>query len=124
MDSNICADSANEISAFIRVYPWFQIKKTNYGGIMGNLRKLKDLVQELVEKGATSVEEVHKSIAALPLEVLESIEGLEEPAKGIKEIQQKTIGGVYDIIRQVNTKVAEIAEEIINKVEPKEDEED
>ena len=91
---------------------------------MGNLRKLKDLVQELVEKGATSVEEVHKSIAALPLEVLESIEGLEEPAKGIKEIQQKTIGGVYDIIRQVNTKVSEIAEELINKVEPAEDEED
>ena len=89
---------------------------------MSTLRELKDLVQEFVDKGATSVEEVHKSIAALPLEALESIKGLEEPAKGIKEIQQKTIGGVYDIIRQVNTKVAEIAEEIISKVEKKEDE--
>jgi hypothetical protein len=88
---------------------------------MGSLKDLKDLVQEMVDKGATSVEDVHKSIAALPLEVLESIEGLEDSAKGIKEIQQKTIGGVYDIIRKVNSKVAEIAEEIINKVESKDE---
>jgi len=88
---------------------------------MGELKKLKDLVQEMVDKGATSVEDVHKSIAALPLEVLEGIEGLEEPAKGIKEIQQKTIGGVYDIIRKVNSKVAEIADDIISKVEKKDE---
>lgn len=90
---------------------------------MGNLRKLKDLVQEAVDKGATTVEEVHQSIAELPLNVLEGIEGLEEPAKNIKEIRQKTIGGVYDIIRKVNAKVGEIAEEIISKVEGEEEEE-
>lgn len=84
---------------------------------MGGLRDLKDLVQEVVDKGATSVEEVHKAIAALPLEVLESISGLEEPAKNVKEIQQKSIGGVYDIIRKVNTKVSELAEDLISKVE-------
>lgn len=84
---------------------------------MGNLRKLKDLVQEVVDKGATSVEDVHKAIAALPLEVLESIESLEEPAKNVKDIQQKTIGGVYDIIRKVNNKVSELASDIIDKVE-------
>lgn len=84
---------------------------------MGGLRDLKDLVQEVVDKGATSVEEVHKAIAALPLEVLESISGLEEPAKNVKEIQQKSIGGVYDIIRKVNTKAAELAEDIISRVE-------
>ncbi len=88
---------------------------------MENVRKLKDLVQEFVDKGATSVEDIHKSIAALPLEALEGIEGIGESAKGIKEIQQKTIGGVYDIIRSVNNKVAEIAEEIISKVEKKDE---
>ncbi|HOC91404.1 MAG TPA: hypothetical protein PKH33_03435 [bacterium] len=91
---------------------------------MGTIRELKDLVQEFVDKGATSVEEIHLSIAKLPLEVLESIEGLEEPAKGIKDIQQKTIGGVYDIIRKVNAKAAEIAEEIIAKVEKKKEDEE
>ncbi|MFH1537840.1 MAG: hypothetical protein ABIH66_02705 [bacterium] len=91
---------------------------------MGALRKLKDLVQEAVDKGATTVEDVHKAIAALPLDVLESIEGLEEPAGKVKEIQQKSIGGVYDIIRKVNDKVAEIADEILDRVEEKKDEEE
>lgn len=88
---------------------------------MGNLRDLKDIVQEAVDKGATSVEEVHQAIAAMPLEVLERIEGIEEPAKNIKEIRQKTIGGVYDIIRKINNSVADIAEEIISKVEKDDD---
>ncbi len=90
---------------------------------MGNLKKLKDLVQETIDKGATSVEEVHQAIAAMPLDVLESIEVLEEPAKNIKEIRKKTIGGVYNIIRTINEKVADIADDIINRVE-KEDEEE
>ena len=88
---------------------------------MSKLRKLKDLVQEAVDKGATSVEDVHKAIAALPLDVLEGIESLEEPAQSIKDVQQKTIGGVYDIIRKVNDKVSEIAGDIIDKVEDREE---
>jgi polyhydroxyalkanoate synthesis regulator phasin len=90
---------------------------------MGNLRKLKDLVQELVDKGATTVEEVHKSIAALPLEVLENIEGVGEKAGEIKEIQQKTIGNVYNIIRDINNRAADLAEDIISKVEKDEEDE-
>jgi len=91
--------------------------------IMGNLRKLKDIVQEAVDKGATSVEEVHQAIAAMPLEMLESIEGLEEPAKNIKELRQKSIGMVYDIIRKINNTAGELAEDIIGKVEKDDDEE-
>ena len=90
---------------------------------MGNLRKLKDIVQEAVDKGATSVEEVHQAIAAMPLEMLESIEGLEEPAKNIKELRQKSIGMVYDIIRKINNTAGELAEDIIGKVEKDDDEE-
>ncbi len=84
---------------------------------MSNMRELKDLVQEAVDKGATTVEEVHKAIASLPLDVLSTIDGLEKPAKSIKDIQEITIGGVYDIIRNVNGKVSQIATEIIDKIE-------
>ncbi|MBT3983882.1 MAG: hypothetical protein HOE90_21175 [Bacteriovoracaceae bacterium] len=84
---------------------------------MSNMRELKDLVQEAVDKGATTVEEVHKAIASLPLDVLSTIDGLEKPAKSIKDIQEITIGGVYDIIRNVNGKVSQIATEIIDKID-------
>jgi len=84
---------------------------------MSNMRELKDLVQEAVDKGATTVEEVHKAIASLPLDALSTIDGLEKPAKSIKDIQEITIGGVYDIIRNVNGKVSQIATEIIDKID-------
>mgnify|MGYP003704816635 CR=1 FL=1 len=35
------------------------------------LEALKDLVQQAIDTGATSVEQIHKTIAALPLAVLE-----------------------------------------------------
>jgi hypothetical protein len=40
----------------------------------GTLPKLKDLVQDNIDKGATSAEQAHKAIAAMPFEALEKIE--------------------------------------------------
>ena len=91
---------------------------------MERVRKIKDLVQEAVDKGASTVEEVHQSIAALPLEILESIDGLEKPAQNVKEAQKKTIGGIYEIIRTVNEKVADLAEDIINRVDSDDEDDD
>jgi hypothetical protein len=41
---------------------------------MGKIEKLellKDLVQDAIDKGSKSVEEIHKAIASLPFEMLE-----------------------------------------------------
>ena len=83
---------------------------------MTSILKLKDLVQDLVDKGATSVEQIHKAIAAMPFDALEKIEPLEDAAKSGKEIQANTIGGVYDIIRKVNKEVGKLEEELLNGV--------
>jgi hypothetical protein len=79
------------------------------------LQGLKDLVQEAIDKGATSVEEVHRSIAALPFAVLERIEPLAEPARTMKDLQQQSIGFVYDAIRRLNRVAGEIAEELLQR---------
>ena len=83
---------------------------------MTSILKLKDLVQDFIDKGATSVEQIHKSIAAMPFDALEQIEPLEGAAKSTKEIQANTIGGVYDIIRKVNKEVGKLAEELLDGV--------
>ena len=80
---------------------------------MSNLLKLKDLVQDIIDKGATSVEQIHKAIAAMPLEILEKIEPLENMVKSTKKLQESTIGTVYDIIRNVNKEVGRLAEELL-----------
>ena len=82
---------------------------------MSKLKGLKDLVQTAIDKGATSVEEVHMAIANMPLNVLEKIAPLESQAKEIKKIHEKSVGTVYDIIRKVNSEVGDIAESLIGQ---------
>lgn len=83
---------------------------------MGQLTNLKDLVQEAIDKGATTVEEVHQSVASKPLELLEQMVPEKTPAKDIDAFQQKSIGSVYDMIRQVNQAVGEIAGSLLEKM--------
>ncbi|MBF0227714.1 MAG: hypothetical protein HQK76_19880 [Desulfobacterales bacterium] len=80
---------------------------------MNNLMKLKNLVQDLVDKGVTTVENIHKAILDMPLETLEKIELAESTAKSAKKITDDTIGSVYEIIRKINQEVGEYATELL-----------
>lgn len=71
------------------------------------------MIRELIEKGATNVEDVHKAIAEMPLKQLEKIEGLRGPIKKLKRIQDRSIGAIYDLIREINDLIAKYARELI-----------
>jgi hypothetical protein len=70
-------------------------------------------VQDAIDKGATTVEEVHKAIADLPLEILERNDLLKEPAKEVKRLQDHTLGVIYDVIREINGQVGTYASELL-----------
>jgi hypothetical protein len=76
-------------------------------------KKLAKLIQDSIDRGATTVEEIHKSIAALPLKVLEGSERLRGPAKEVRHVQDHTIGAIYDLIRKVNEEVGTLASELL-----------
>lgn len=78
---------------------------------------LKDLVQEAVDRGATSVEQIHQSIADLPFEMLERLDLLEPEAVEIREQKTRTIGVVYDAIRRVNREVGELISDQFENLE-------
>ena len=71
------------------------------------------LVQDEIDKGATTVEEIHKAIADLPLKVLEETGLLKGPAKEVQRVQDRTIGVIYDAIREVNERVGTFASELL-----------
>ncbi len=75
---------------------------------------LTGLIQDAVDKGATSVEEIHKNIAGLPLEVLERSGLLGETGAEVRRIQEQSIGAVYDTIRKVNERVGELASDLLS----------
>jgi hypothetical protein len=82
-----------------------------------NFREIQNVVSLAIEQGANSVEQVHQKIARLPLKYLERIEKVEDLAKDVSVIQEKTIGHVFNLIREVNTKASDITEDILDKVD-------
>ncbi len=80
---------------------------------MSDRKTLTKLIQDSIDKGATTVEEIHKSIAELPLRVLERRERLRGPAKEVRHVQDHTIGAIYDLIRKVNEEIGTLASELL-----------
>lgn len=70
---------------------------------LGRVEVVKDLVEEAVDRGVTSVEQVHQAIAAAPFAVLEAL-GVPDPL-GIRERQRRIIGIVYGAVREANRHV-------------------
>jgi hypothetical protein len=76
-------------------------------------RRLADLVRREIDDGATTVEEIHKSIASLPLDILERLDVFEETVKDVRKVQDTSIGAIYDLIRKVNREVGKLATELL-----------
>ncbi|HVO22507.1 MAG TPA: hypothetical protein VMW56_02645 [Candidatus Margulisiibacteriota bacterium] len=76
-------------------------------------KTLPKLIQEAIDKGATTVEEIHKSIVDLPLKILEESDLLRGPSKEARRVQDHTIGAIYDVIREVNEQVGTLASDLL-----------
>lgn len=87
--------------------------QTRRSGARSEVKRLADLVQEAVDEGATSAEEIHKSIADLPLEVLERLDVFKDAVEDVRKVQDASIGAVYDAIRQINREVTALARRLV-----------
>ena len=84
---------------------------------IARIEAVKDLIQEAVDKGATSGEQIHRTIAGLPLEVLEKRGLLGDEAKSARKLVDTSIGAVYEAIRTVNREVGELASGLFEAIE-------
>lgn len=80
---------------------------------MADDRELRGVIEDVVDKGATTVEDIHKRIAEMPLDLLAQLGVFERTAGNVKEIQEASIGAVYELIRDVNHRVAQLAREVL-----------
>jgi polyhydroxyalkanoate synthesis regulator phasin len=85
---------------------------------MSDDKNVTGLVEETVDKGATTAEEIHRAVADLPLTVLERVGLFEDTASQVRRIQDASIGAVYDVVRQVNHQVAKFAGELLEELQP------
>lgn len=84
---------------------------------MEQIKGLISLVQEAIENGATTVEEVHRTIADKPLEMLRKIGALDSTVSKVQQFQDETIGSIYETIRTVNAQVGDLARDLLEKAE-------
>ena len=81
--------------------------------MVGDKKAATTLVQDAIDKGVTTVEDLHKSLADLPFKVLEESELFRGPAKEVRRLQDQTIKAVYGLIRRVNQQVGSLASELL-----------
>lgn len=79
------------------------------------LLNLQEIVQKTIDDGATTVEQVHRSIATMPFDVLEKIDALQKPVNQVREIHDQTVGNIYETIRLLNERVGEIARGLLGE---------
>ena len=79
--------------------------------------RLARLVEDVIEKGANTAEEINRAILDLPVTVLENL-GLGDTASHMKKVQDSTIGAVYTLIRDINHKVADLAKDLLEQKKP------
>jgi uncharacterized protein YbcC (UPF0753/DUF2309 family) len=77
------------------------------------IKQLADVVEDAVDNGAKTVEEIHKAVADLPLHMLERFDVLHQAVKDVRKVQDESIGAIYDLIRKVNHEVAKLADELL-----------
>ena len=81
------------------------------------LELLKDFVQQAVDRGASSVEQIHQYIADLPFEALDKAGLLEHDKLKLREKQRRSIGMVYDAIRRINREVGQLISDQFENLE-------
>lgn len=69
-------------------------------------------IERAIDKGATRVESVHKSIADLPFRMLEERKLLRAPAMKVRRVQDRAIRAVYDLVRTINHQAASLASDL------------
>ena len=71
------------------------------------------VIHDTIEDGATTIEELHRSIADLSLEVLGTFKPLEEPVRELRDLQSRAITSAYGLIRRTNDRVEEVVGEML-----------
>ncbi|HEX4871937.1 MAG TPA: hypothetical protein VFV27_06450 [Nevskiaceae bacterium] len=87
---------------------------------MNRLQRLQltvDLIIEAVDRGATSVEQIHQSIASLPFEALEKTGLLRAPRQRLKDQHDRSVGAVYTAIRRLNKQIGQLVSDQIENLE-------
>lgn len=81
------------------------------------LELFKDLIQQAIDKGATSVEQIHNTVVDVPFDVMTKLGIKAQTAQTVKQVHKQTIGSIYNTVRKINKHVGDMANDIFELIE-------
>ena len=82
---------------------------------MSRIKSLKDAVQNAVDEGARSVEDVYMRVSRLPFDQLERIAALEGVVRKARGTHDRSIARLYATIRAINKRIGELADQALRR---------
>jgi hypothetical protein len=78
---------------------------------------VKDTIQQAIDRGVRSVEEIHQYVAGLPFEALARAGLFDDQRWQLRQRQRRTIAMIYEAIRHINGEVGRLVSDQIENVE-------
>jgi hypothetical protein len=75
---------------------------------MSTTRTLATTVHDVIDQVTTTAQEIHESVAELPLDVLGTVTPLRPTLDEVRALQSRSIGAVYGLVRTINTQVRDL----------------
>ncbi len=82
---------------------------------MATQKNLATAVGSAVGGTMTSVEDIHKRIAAIPIDLMETALLMEEPLKEARKLQDDVIGSIYELARGINDEITRAASKLLER---------
>jgi hypothetical protein len=70
-------------------------------------------IHAAIDEVTTAVEDIHRTIAAVPLAAAAAARPLAEPAAEIRDLHDRSISAAYDLVRHVNRRIGALTAEIL-----------
>ena len=82
---------------------------------MSSPKTIAETIHATINDATAAAEDIHRSIAELPLRAVGSIESLEKPVEEVRRVQERSIGAIYGLIRRINDRVGQLTTDLLDR---------
>jgi hypothetical protein len=74
---------------------------------------VRELIHDSVDSTATTVQNIHETIANAAFDALAKVDALERSARDLRETQDTVVSAVYDTVRKINRKTRQLGDDLL-----------
>ena len=83
---------------------------------MGRIKSLKDAVQQAIDNGARSAEEVYLRISRMPFDQLERVAALEGIVSRARGAHDQSVARITEVILKLNKRIGKLADQALKRL--------